>query len=279
VPARTYVIGDIGGHLSSLEYALARAGIRKPSLRLPPDVYVVQVGDLIDRGPFSYECVVLAHQVASANPGRYIQLAGNHEANWISLHNHFNTDSDSAAVNEILSWTNEGGMYLAAYIERPEPWLLTHAGLTRGVWESLSCPGSVADSAKAINDAWENPLFYNSVAKPGMILGNPVSNSAGVFWSDAARELIPSWDGHEMPFNQAHGHSVPWDYYRHNWKVPASAPHTRFVNEDRRHVTTKVANMSIVSIDPCLGVRGNVPFEPLMIPGPAAVRGAPLSIH
>jgi hypothetical protein len=279
VAERTYVIGDIGGHRKAFEDSLALAGLDKETLKLPPDVYVVQLGDLIDRGPYSYECVALAHDVSDANPKHYIQLVGNHEANWLSLDNHFGTDSDSASVNRVLSWAREGGLYLAAYVAAPEPWLLTHAGLTRGLWDDLRSPESVAAAARAINDAWNNPLFYDFVARPGMLLGDQQSQHAGVFWADAARELIASWATHDLPFNQAHGHSVPWDYYRHNWKLPAPRSLDRYVDEDKRHVTTKIGNMAIVSIDPCLGKRGTASFKPLVLAGAAHVLGAPVSIH
>ena len=279
MPPQTFVIGDIGGHRRALEDALALARMNARTLELPLDTYVVQLGDLIDRGPYSYDCVVLAREVSIANPKRYIQLVGNHEANWLSLDNHFGTDSDAGAVGQILSWAGAGGLYLAAYVETPEPWLLTHAGLTRGLWEVLSSPNDVASCARFINDAWDDTLLYDFVARAGMLLSERQSQHAGVFWADAARELIASWDTHPMPFNQAHGHSVPWDYLRHNWLVPARESLSRSVDEDKRHVTTKIGSMRILSIDPCLGVHGKYAFKPLVIEGAAKVAGSPLSIH
>jgi hypothetical protein len=44
------VIGDIGGHLSELRTELVRLGAG-PDGWLPDDLIVVQVGDLIHRGP------------------------------------------------------------------------------------------------------------------------------------------------------------------------------------------------------------------------------------
>jgi len=45
---RIAVIGDVGGHLGQLEAALAALGATGGDRRLPDDLTVVQVGDLIN---------------------------------------------------------------------------------------------------------------------------------------------------------------------------------------------------------------------------------------
>ena len=94
--ARVVVIGDIGGHPGQLQRALLALGPRghRPDprwpathllapLRLPADVTVVQVGDLIDRGPDSGGVLKVVHDLMDAHPDRWIQLTGNHEAQYL----------------------------------------------------------------------------------------------------------------------------------------------------------------------------------------------------
>ena len=81
--ARVVVIGDIGGHPGQLQRALlaigasghehhsptwAEAGGILAPLRLPDDVMVVQVGDLIDRGPDSGGVLKIVHDLMDAHP-------------------------------------------------------------------------------------------------------------------------------------------------------------------------------------------------------------------
>lgn len=48
--ARVTVIGDVGGHADHLRAALAAVGAYP---RVPDNAFVIQVGDLVDRGPDS----------------------------------------------------------------------------------------------------------------------------------------------------------------------------------------------------------------------------------
>ena len=49
--ARVAVIGDVGGHADQLRKVLRELGAE--SEQLPSDLIVIQVGDLVDRGPDS----------------------------------------------------------------------------------------------------------------------------------------------------------------------------------------------------------------------------------
>ena len=51
VMARVAVIGDVGGHADQLRKVLRELGAE--SEQLPSDLIVIQVGDLVDRGPDS----------------------------------------------------------------------------------------------------------------------------------------------------------------------------------------------------------------------------------
>ncbi|WP_233594971.1 metallophosphoesterase [Amycolatopsis sp. WAC 04169] len=73
---RVAIIGDVGGHPDQLRRALAWLGATGE--RLPPDLTVIQVGDLVDRGPDSTGVLDIVANLL--DDGRWIQLAGNHEA-------------------------------------------------------------------------------------------------------------------------------------------------------------------------------------------------------
>lgn len=45
---------------------------------------ICQVGDLIHKGPDSSAVVALVDQIIDSNPGRWVQLLGNHEAQYLS---------------------------------------------------------------------------------------------------------------------------------------------------------------------------------------------------
>jgi len=74
-----YAIGDVHGeaerYANLLDYIETRHAKRysgQPSL-------IVQVGDLVDRGPQSYEAICLAMDLESRHAGEIIHLRGNHE--------------------------------------------------------------------------------------------------------------------------------------------------------------------------------------------------------
>jgi hypothetical protein len=71
----------VGGHSGPLREALTR--ICGGALRLPPDVVVVQVGDLVDRGPDSTGVLELVRTFLDEQPDQWIQLAGNHESQYL----------------------------------------------------------------------------------------------------------------------------------------------------------------------------------------------------
>ncbi|GAA2587458.1 hypothetical protein GCM10010435_77170 [Winogradskya consettensis] len=66
------IIGDVGGCIEELADALV-------AYEHDPDVVVVQVGDLVDRGPDSRGVLELVGTRLGERPRRWIQLIGNHE--------------------------------------------------------------------------------------------------------------------------------------------------------------------------------------------------------
>ena len=81
---RVALFGDVGGQAVELRSALVRLGADPETLALPADLTVVQVGDLIHRGPDSPGAVDIARTVMTAQPKQWVQLVGNHEAQYLA---------------------------------------------------------------------------------------------------------------------------------------------------------------------------------------------------
>jgi hypothetical protein len=77
------VIGDVAGHLDELRTELRRLGADRGTGRLPGDLTIVQVGDLVDRGPDSDAVVALVDGDLTRQPMHRVQLVGNHEADYL----------------------------------------------------------------------------------------------------------------------------------------------------------------------------------------------------
>lgn len=228
--AATAVLGDIGGHATVLEAALRNLGADVDSGELPHGLSVAQVGDLVrlspKRGAGSDRCVEIVDRFMAASPGRWAQLLGNHEVACIGGPAMAMWDPPSACITAktlrtLQRWWDTGAMRVATVIPlRGKPALVTHAGLTRGLYETLGMPPTPADAARVLNEVLgDDPKHWGA---PGMLVSGTPSLSADCLWADATTELYPSWAGHHMPFSQVHGHSQVFDWYRSNWRPDAS---------------------------------------------------------
>ena len=81
---RFAVIGDVGGHLDELRRELRRLGADRSTGSLPNDLVVIQVGDLVHRGPDSAGVIALVDRYLHTQPGQWIQIVGNHEAQYLA---------------------------------------------------------------------------------------------------------------------------------------------------------------------------------------------------
>ncbi|WP_418058699.1 metallophosphoesterase [Pimelobacter simplex] len=269
---RHAVIGDVGGHAGALRAELARLGVpdegRGP---IPDDLVVVQVGDLVHRGPDSEEVVRQVDGYLRRQPGRWVQLIGNHEAQYVRpAAFQWPTPLDPTAADRIRAWWREGLMVPATVL--PTGVLVTHAGLTRGFWrEVLGAPasaGEIADALDALAQADDPALF-----RAGCLLqGRDPDPLAGPLWAAAASELLVSWAEAEepAPVDQVHGHSSSYDWERGAWRLgPALAAHG-YVDAEAKHVTVDLpAGGRVVGVDPDHGATPRTPWRSWPAPGTA----------
>ena len=81
-----YVISDIHGQLQALESMLKASGLfgADDAWIGPADTTLVQLGDLVDRGPHSRACLERMKHLQTKHPDRVRVLCGNHEQMMLS---------------------------------------------------------------------------------------------------------------------------------------------------------------------------------------------------
>ena len=113
--SRLAVIGDVGGHLDSLVAQLNVLGVDVEERLVPPELVVCQVGDLVHKGPESAAVVALVDELMARNPDRWIQLLGNHEAQYLPDCQQFWTPTvDEKTAETIRRWWDSGQVRIAA---------------------------------------------------------------------------------------------------------------------------------------------------------------------
>lgn len=278
------IFGDVGGHTGLFAAELAALGADPDTGALPDDLAVVQVGDLVHRGPDADGVVAIAERFLDNHPDRYRQLVGNHEAHYLGgpRFRHGGPPLAPRTVAALREWWADGRLRVAAAVAATDgtDWLVTHAGLTAGAWRDLGRPAAAADAAAALaRHAAADPARV--VFRPGWMLGGQARNlGAGPLWAHPARELYPSWWDtvargvvERAPFAQVHGHATSCRFGRPGTKVrydpvldPATAASAR-PDPDRRHLWLAVAGRPLVEIDVGLGRYGSVPPRPLVLEG------------
>ena len=99
-----FVIGDIHGNLESLKRLIEIIGQTNPK-------FVLFLGDIVDRGPYQLECLILVLALKILFPLKYYILRGNHETLEMNQYYGFFQDfisrfNDHSKFNEILSIYN-----------------------------------------------------------------------------------------------------------------------------------------------------------------------------
>jgi hypothetical protein len=278
------VIGDIGGHRTHLRQAIAALGTSPLTTTLlsgadppeiPADLTIVQVGDLIDRGPDSPGVLRDVDWYLRHQPDQWIQLIGNHETQYLPgrprfWHEHLPPED----AKLLRGWWESGTMGVAAGVlaEAGEEMLITHAGLTCHAWWELGHPTSAAQAASWLNGRPE-PLIWQS----RMIA---IDRYAGPIWAEAGWELYLPWleydqQGGLVPFHQAHGHSSIVQYQRRGWRAPGRVQRRASVDWSARLTQVRIGGRIFHGVDPKHDYQGAAQWKPLLLPG-ATLLAAPL---
>lgn len=231
-----YIFGDIGGHYDPFMKALDKIGVDTDTGVIPEGVTVIQVGDLVHRGPDSEKLVEFVDEALSVKPekgrGRWVQLLGNHEGHHIGGPKFGQRQQNGDFLDWELSkdsekilkkWKHSRQAFMAASLtrtdkEEPRDMLVTHAGLCRQTWAAIDFPMTADEAAKRLNAQTTSLAFA-----PGWMLGGYMKSKTGgmqppgVAWASPAKEVYPSWIEHDALFDQVHGHATLWNWWSEQW--------------------------------------------------------------
>ena len=269
---RVAVIGDVAGHLDELVGELARLGADPVTGRLPAGLVVIQVGDLVHRGPDSPGVVALVDRYLTEQPEQWLQLVGNHEAQYLREPAFDWPEQLPEQVAATLNrWWDAGQLRVAAaLVTRSESFLITHAGLTAGFWRAvLDAPPDARQAALALNAL---PRGRRDVVfRAGQLLGRRRDQGAGPLWAVASTELVPSWRDSLLPFSQVHGHTSVYDWARGSFAPgPAFVPGLAKLDEEAKHAVVPLRGGRIIGVDPGHGEDPRRPWRSweLTLPSP-----------
>ena len=279
------VLGDLSGHVVPLLRELTKLGIEfdhptQPSrvVTWPQDLAVIQVGDLVHKGPHSELAVALVHDLLVPT-GRWIQLLGNHESQYLDRGIHFwDPKIDPKVVPALRQMWDTGEMVPAAAVVADDgaTTVVTHAGVAPHVVDAVAhdlgrAPTGV-EVVAALGDDTDGYLVFT----PGMMAGRP--HPPGVIWTEPRAELRLPWlsphrPGLPLAFHQVHGHAQPLLYSgpRKPLRLPAELAATTHVEPGTGHVITEVATdggiRRIVGIDPGATDKRAAAPRPLLLTG------------
>ena len=270
---RIAVIGDVGGHATPLRHELARLGVG-PDGTLPEDLTVIQVGDLIHRGPDSAEVVDVVDHYLQTQPEQWIQLIGNHEAHYLQPPVFVWPETLSRKhVDVIKRWWHDGSAVVAVAVEASyESFLVTHAGITAEFWaSSLGGPATADEAARQLNGLAKTNA--DRVFRAGVMLHGTTAADAGPLWAATIAELLPGWADRQMPFSQIHGHNniTPWRG-DDTGIPPAGVEALVTVDAEAKHESVYLAGGRLIGIDPDHRDVPTIPWRALELTGTVTAR-------
>ena len=208
-------VGDVHGQFDGLVKILRRAELLDENDHwCGGHNRLVQIGDILDRGPFSLRVDALLDRIqreAEAAGGEVIRLIGNHELELI-LENYLISEfqrEEAMRMREKLIRQVLAGQLKAAYAYKG--FLFTHAGVTRRLFKifqlQLEDPNA-ANLAMLINlifkesikhSFFKHPIFNISLSRKGP------DRFGGIFWEDL-EDLVDSYP-QGSPVWQVFGHT------------------------------------------------------------------------
>ena len=215
IPRKLIAVGDVHGQFEGFVKILRHAKLLSAQHHwCGGNNRLVQIGDILDRGPFSLKVDALLDQLqaeALAQGGEVIRLVGNHELELMMenfLISEFNREQ-AAQIRAKLVGQVLAGDLKAAYAYKG--FLFTHAGVTRKLMRifklQLDDP-SAANLAVLINlifkesikhSFFKHPIFNISISRRGP------DRFGGIFWEDL-EDLLSSYP-QGSPVWQVIGHT------------------------------------------------------------------------
>ncbi|HYN96263.1 MAG TPA: metallophosphoesterase [Pilimelia sp.] len=246
--ARIMLIGDVGGCVDELSDAIEDAVG-------DPGTIVIQVGDLVDRGPDSVGVLNVVRERLETAPRRWIQLIGNHESQYLGGEPFWPQPLPPESASLLRTWWLKDWLRVAAAVRTAdgEDLLVTHAGLTADAWRELGEPVTATTAADLLNTRPEELLWHDR----------------GPLWAEAGPDLYRSWLDATLPppFGQVHGHSTIANFARKTWLCPERIRQRATADWAARHTFARIHGARFIGIDPKHGRAGAPAWSPLVLDG------------
>ena len=159
-----------------------------------------------------------------------------------------------------------------------EEYVVTHGGVTRGFWRHvLGGPPSAVVAAQRINALAgkdDKALF-----RFGTLVGDREPEPLVGPRPGGRRQQAPrrSWLGHDLPFNQVHGHTSVYEWDAQRWHVDPAVRQMTTRDLLAEHVTVALPGGRLIGIDPGQEALGRGEWRSLELVGhPPPPPGAPL---
>lgn len=220
----TYALfGDVGGHYVPFMNGLLALGVKigeNPNeFFIPKNLTIIQMGDLVHKGPHSDALVSLADIMIQVNNedserGTWVQLIGNHESMYIPGARIFwEKECNAVSRATINRWWKEKQARLHYLIPQNQgkPFMATHAGVGSYVYSGTQKRAKGIESFTRHMDSLQ-PGRMMEASFAGAMLYGKLSAHAGVFWAESTREVYATWRDQESPFHQVHGHCPPYSW-------------------------------------------------------------------
>jgi len=208
-------VGDVHGQFDGLVKILRHAGLIDTGHHwIGGHSRLVQIGDILDRGPFSLQVDSLLDRLqteAAMSGGEVVRLIGNHELE-LMMENYVISEfqrEQAVQIRKKLIGQTLAGDLKAAYAYKD--FLFTHAGVTRKLFRifklQLEEPNA-ANLAILINlifkesikhSFFKHPIFNVSLSRKGP------DRFGGIFWEDL-EDLVESYPK-GSPIWQIFGHT------------------------------------------------------------------------
>ncbi|MGD9015592.1 MAG: helix-hairpin-helix domain-containing protein, partial [Candidatus Omnitrophota bacterium] len=195
------IIADVHGQLDAFTDMLISAGFIDEQFNWKQGVKaeLIQLGDVIDRGPNSIECYRLLRKLqeqARQNGGRVVRLLGNHELMILQgdLRYALQAGLDLAQIERLQTDIIEdikNGNIVAAHQSGDR--ILVHAGIV----PEISQNKPVGDLVKELNQKLVNAARNNDYSDPIFGVGRSrggLQEYPGIFWADFNDDLSPIAD-------------------------------------------------------------------------------------
>ncbi|MFC7483767.1 metallophosphoesterase [Luedemannella flava] len=237
------IIGDVGGCADQLAAAI------RPLVD-DEDTIVIQVGDLVDRGPDSAGVLALVRERLDNAPHRWVQLIGNHEAQYLGGTAFWPHQLDPDDADLLHGWWLKERLRVAAAVRTAdgEEFLVTHAGLTVEAWQDLGAPVTAGTAADLLNTRPDDLLWH----------------FRGPLWAEAGPHVYQSWlqPDRPVPFGQIHGHSTIVNYRHGTWLCDERVRQRTTVAWAARHTFTRMGGSRFIAVDPKHGTTGAPTWSP-----------------